>query len=960
MKIPSFFLFLLSWAFTLIAHTGYEDIADKNALQIQTPSLSSQKRSKIRLDNGMEVLLISDPEATQSAASLCVEVGSWSDPTAYPGMAHFVEHLIFLGSRTYPDEGSYFKQVTQGGGMLNAFTTSDRTVYTFSVNHDAFSVILNYFSHMFIDPLFSQSSIRRELHAIDQEHDKNVENEYIRTLMVMRATGNPHHPNARFTAGNASTLENIPNTAITKWYQDHYSSDKAHLVLYSPETPNTLKELAVAHFSHFPLKPSSRTVFPKQLTNPEQEGKMTYITPIREVRELGIHWELPSAFFTNKEDSSSALLSYILSSQHRGSLYHQLKEEQLIETVSARLQPLSKDSGFYAIKFVLTPRGVGQKDYICMRLFESLKRLKNDGIPHYIFEEAHKIAKLDYEYQGRADPFNWVSELAYYMAEESLETFPQKLMVPSTYSAEKTLHFLKYLDPYTAQYILKAPHVESGVRSDTKEKWSGAEYAIRKIHSLQMEKWSSVRPNSSAIYPKQNPYIPSHFELVTTKRTIEKTPVPQVLTEDEYGKVYHWEDERYLVPEISWIISFKSPHIRRDARQLALCDLFEKCLDEHLASTTYYARAAGLGSAVKIDDCTLTLSINGFHQHALSLLEVMLEGLKSCAWTKREFELHRRLLMTDYDNFNKSPSHHQGWVLMKWVVLKNYPKHDEQLSALEKITYEDFLCFKTDLLKQLYGEAMLAGNLTKKDAEQVWHTVQTKLHYAPFPKEQSIQSTYLSVPQHIGPCRVRQNIKSLGHTAILVLQNDTFSLQKSASAAVLEKGMAEDFFDTLRTKQQTAYIAKSHKIDEDKRLYQVFLVQSSTHKPEELIDRFELFLEGYVKDFESKISRTDFANIRDSLVARYEKQPENLHEMARFLYTLGFKCDANFRYMEEKIDAIANLDYDTFRQHSIQCLSRKNPRRIALMLEGYSPKGKDFSYKQLSIEELKSQSTYVH
>ncbi|KAJ9061428.1 metalloprotease [Entomophthora muscae] len=58
----------------------------------------------IRLSNKMEVLLISDPEADKSAAALDVFVGSQSDPVELPGLAHFCEHLLFMGNEKYPKE----------------------------------------------------------------------------------------------------------------------------------------------------------------------------------------------------------------------------------------------------------------------------------------------------------------------------------------------------------------------------------------------------------------------------------------------------------------------------------------------------------------------------------------------------------------------------------------------------------------------------------------------------------------------------------------------------------------------------------------------------------------------------------------------------------------------------------------------------------------------------------------
>ena len=58
---------------------------------------------RLELPNGMKAILISDPEAERSAASLSVGMGSLSDPKKRPGMAHFLEHMLFLGTEKYPE-----------------------------------------------------------------------------------------------------------------------------------------------------------------------------------------------------------------------------------------------------------------------------------------------------------------------------------------------------------------------------------------------------------------------------------------------------------------------------------------------------------------------------------------------------------------------------------------------------------------------------------------------------------------------------------------------------------------------------------------------------------------------------------------------------------------------------------------------------------------------------------------
>ena len=138
----------------------------------------------------------------------------------------------------------------------------------------------------------------------------------------------------------------------------------------------------------------------------------------------------------------------------------------------------------------------------------------------------------------------------------------------------------------------------------------------------------------------------------------------------------------------------------------------------------------------------------------------------------------------------------------------------------------------------------------------------------------------------------------------------------------------------------------------------MFFVQSSTHKPEELIDRFELFLEGYVNDFESKISEENFENIKDSVITQTKKDPESLFGMAKLLYGLGFKYESDFHHFEKRVEAMSNLSYEEFKESALKSLSRKNTKRLALLIEGKAPEGKGFEYQNLSIEELKKLATY--
>ena len=371
-----------------------EYVQDQNTLEIKTPSLSCRKTAKIRLSNGLEAYLISDPKADQSAAAFAMEAGSWSDSPKYPGIAHFLEHLLFMGSGAYPEENTYTKHVLDNGGIFNAYTAPDRTVYMFSINNNAFSSTLDMFSHMFIDPLFTPSGIARELHAVDQEHDKNIESDGNRLWMILKETGNPSHPNALFSTGNAETLGGIPREEVIKWHQNNYSSDKAHLILYSVLPIEELERLTVQHFSAVPKKNTNQPSSHQNLFSNEQKSHIIAIKPVKDLRTLTLFWEVPKEYILDLESSSHSLLSYVLGSKQNSSLYAQLKKEELIENISAGLTKGSKDCGFYSVNFQLTALGATQFEVVIERCFQALNALKQTGIPPYIFNEMKTMAYI--------------------------------------------------------------------------------------------------------------------------------------------------------------------------------------------------------------------------------------------------------------------------------------------------------------------------------------------------------------------------------------------------------------------------------------------------------------------------------------------------------------------------------------------------------------------------------------
>ena len=112
--------------------------------------------------NGLKVLLIHDRETEKGSASMSVHVGHFSDPDDRPGLAHFCEHMLFLGTEKYPEEAEYKRYLAEYGGRSNASTSTEGTTFQFDVVADHLEGALDRFSQFFTAPLFTESCTSRK------------------------------------------------------------------------------------------------------------------------------------------------------------------------------------------------------------------------------------------------------------------------------------------------------------------------------------------------------------------------------------------------------------------------------------------------------------------------------------------------------------------------------------------------------------------------------------------------------------------------------------------------------------------------------------------------------------------------------------------------------------------------------------------------------------------------------
>ena len=252
----------------------------------------------LTLENGLEVLLISDPDADKAAASLNLPVGSGDDPAGREGMAHFLEHMLFLGTEKYPDPGEYQQFIRSHGGSHNAFTAFQDTNYFFDIQPDQLEPALDRFAQQFSAPLFTAELVDRERNAVHSEYSASLKEDGRRYFSVRKAITNPAHSFSQFAVGNLTTLDNPPERPLRDdlidFWKTHYSANLMTLAVYGPQSLDELAAMVTPRFRLIENRDLQTKAHTAPLFADSFLPARLQVETLRDIRQLRLIFPLPS------------------------------------------------------------------------------------------------------------------------------------------------------------------------------------------------------------------------------------------------------------------------------------------------------------------------------------------------------------------------------------------------------------------------------------------------------------------------------------------------------------------------------------------------------------------------------------------------------------------------------------------------------------------------------------------
>lgn len=503
----------------------------------------------LSLPNGVTCVLVQDEESKTTACSVSVAVGASADPRELSGLAHFCEHMCFLGSEAYPGENEFKSYLSYHGGRSNASTSMSQTCYKFDVLADAAEKVIDIFANFFIAPLFTQSGTSREVNAVDSENSKNESNDGRRRLQILKALADPNHHYSKFSTGNSKTLPAVNEDkaefvreALLAFHKKHYTPENMTVVVVGPQSLDTLEEWIVPRFARVQnnfeeksqeelskaekLVDMAATDLPKDSFgcppvpyNPAFKAEvqknqwpvLLTTKPLQSLRKLYLYFPLPSTREYG-DQSPYALLGHLMGHEGKGSIFSDLQNKELITSLSAGPRLADVDQSLMQINISLTEKGEEQwQDVVsivfqyCKMLQRTCENVKNGDEKdmhelHRIWDEIITVRKLNFDQTSPSNAYSFAPNFANSVRKNGTE---KSLSIGSLLEETKESLPFDLFSQFLSQMTPENCFIERCSKNAWKEATGGDEEIPDAnpddIFGLKVEQWYGVKYHLSPI-----------------------------------------------------------------------------------------------------------------------------------------------------------------------------------------------------------------------------------------------------------------------------------------------------------------------------------------------------------------------------------------------------------------------------------------------------------------------------
>src|SRR3989338_4453240 len=370
-------------------------------------------RANYKLANGLPVV-IADLGSTEAVSALVlIQTGSRLEKPTEAGLSHFLEHMVFKGTTTWPTAASLTHFLDSLGADYNAFTSKEVTGFYIKAAQEHLPKVLQLLAEMVWQPRLDADEMAREKEVIVQEINMYEDNPLMYVEDLVEGAMWPGHNLGKMISGTRQSVRALTARQVNNYLQKFYHPQNMLLVV-SGKTNNDTKKLVEKYFA--PVRQRGVIAhFDKVLP---KKPKPTAVVKFKQTEQIQLALSLPSLPLRHRDTLASELLAIILGGNMSSRLFHRLREQEgLCYFIKASLSPY-ENAGVFTVQAGLDKSRL-QRAVKLIR--EELERVPQELVAPAELNKAKQYlrGKLLLAWEDSASVGEWLAKQA--MQEHKLE-----------------------------------------------------------------------------------------------------------------------------------------------------------------------------------------------------------------------------------------------------------------------------------------------------------------------------------------------------------------------------------------------------------------------------------------------------------------------------------------------------------------------------------------------------------
>ncbi|ARF11070.1 Zn-dependent peptidase [Hokovirus HKV1] len=856
-------------------------------MSIIIPKNDSRIYKHIILKNDLSVLIINDPNTITSAAALSVKVGFYNDNSVnINGIAHFLEHMLFMGTEKYPEVNHFMSFLNKGGGYTNAYTSGDITNYYFDINNEYFEEALDIFGNFFISPLFDENTINKELNAVNEEYAKNFSYDLFKQNMVIRTLAKDHVYN-HFACGNKKTLEisNIRDLVI-EFYKTNYSSNLMNLVIYTNN--NNIEKIIKKIFTLIPNKNLQQEIpkGPLRLPITTYNFKKIYtnlplkveIIPNNNIDNLYIYWPC-NPINQDYKYSPIEYINNLLGHECKGSLVHYLKSKELCISLNVSVFESDKYLTLVELNIELTQYGFNNINLILQNIYCYLEKIKKEGITKWQYEEYKKIAHYKFDYIDKVEPIEYVENLASNMCRYELHKIIINKFYWANYSEKAKNIILKYLQYYDISNMILVISSKKN-QNDKKfliEKWYKTKYNYSKFDNIINIENLDLR------LPMKNKYLPHNIKLFPCPNKIK---YPTVIKKELGLTIWHKQDYTFMTPNVAMQIILKNNKINKNIKKYASYLIYIDLLNNYLSSMKSYCDYANSDFDISVNNNYIIINIISYSDIIKNILNKIIYYFYNFEITEKKLEfvkLSNIASLTDF--YTLVPLIKISDYILNSLIHNRFYTNNDLSDSIKNISIKEVRKIQKNLRNKFECKSLIQGNYTVSQAHNLINNFdqfvdkqlkKIKTNEKIFPLLKGEEELYIT-----------KNVVSNDKNSVIITlyeineQNENkLWIFKYCKLLIVYDLIKEKFFNQLRSIEQLGYIVNCSIVNigtnKNKLHCLKFTIQTVSKTPDYSHKRIKKFITSFY-EYLQNIDSQDFELCIENIIISLTKPFDNIY-----------------------------------------------------------------------------------